>query len=60
MSLVFHPVIPGPERSEGARCFETRTSCAPQHEDLVLRSERSERLEGRRTQVGYCRLGHLI
>jgi hypothetical protein len=22
-----------------ARCFETRTSCAPQHEALVLRSE---------------------
>src|SRR5262249_26530659 len=29
-----------------ARCFETRTSCAPRHEGLVLRSERSERLEG--------------
>ena len=25
--------------------FQTRT-CAPQHEDLVLRSERSERLKG--------------
>src|SRR6516162_11261445 len=29
-----------------ARCFETRTSCAPRHEGLVLRSEHSERLEG--------------